>query len=80
VTDPVLDHPLPRNDSGGRTVRGYLVELLARLWERGESFSGKHPFGNSGWEDELVAPLVASGAARDEDHASDLVAEAIRRL
>ena len=52
------------------TIKGYLKELLTALWCEGESFSGKRPFGNSGWEFDLYKPLVACGAvegAVDED-------------
>lgn len=58
----VLDLPLsPDNDSGETTVRGYLTELLATLWREQEGFSGKRPFGNSGWEYDLYAPLLKAG-------------------
>jgi len=40
------------------TIRDYLHELLRTLWSQGESFSGKRPFGNSGWEYNLYAPLI----------------------
>jgi len=67
----VLDLPLsPDNDSGAATVRGYLVKLLETLWREGEGFSGKRPFGNSGWEWDLHIPLVSAkfiGGAFDED-------------
>lgn len=43
------------------TVRDYLHKLLAKLWRDGESFSGKRPFGVTGWEYELYMPLEASG-------------------
>lgn len=44
------------------TIRDYLKTLLMTVWEEGESFSGKRPFGNSGWEYDLYAPLVKAGA------------------
>lgn len=43
------------------TVRQYLHALLSALWREGECFSGKRPFGNSGWEHELYAPLAKAG-------------------
>lgn len=43
------------------TVKGYLKALLSKLWEEGEGFSGKRPFGNSGWERDLAVPLIQSG-------------------
>lgn len=58
----ILDLPMQSNDSGAETIRGYLLELLLMVWEQGEDFSGKRPFGNSGWEKELYEALVKSGA------------------
>ncbi len=50
------------SDAGDNlTVRDYLRTLLETLWNQGEGFSGKRPFGNSGWEYELYAPLVKGG-------------------
>ncbi len=43
------------------TVRQYLHALLSTVWSEGECFSGKRPFGNSGWEHELYAPLAKAG-------------------
>ena len=52
------------------TVRDYLRVLLETLYREGESFSGKRPFGNSGWQGDLYAPLISSGVLKgklDED-------------
>lgn len=52
------------------TIRDYLVALLRVLWHEGDEFSGKRPFGNSGWQYDLYDSLVAAGlvaAERDED-------------
>ena len=43
------------------TVREYFVELLATLWREADGFSGKRPFGNSGWNFEIEGALVESG-------------------
>ncbi len=43
------------------TVRDYLRTLLETLWNEGEGFSGKRPFGNSGWEYDIYKPLIAGG-------------------
>jgi len=43
------------------TIREYLKELLRTLWQEGEGFSGKRPFGNSGWRYELYHPLIEKG-------------------
>lgn len=43
------------------TIREYLHKLLETLWIEGEGFSSKRPFGNSGWENDLIIPLVKAG-------------------
>ena len=67
----VLNVPMQPNDSGATTVRGYLKTLLFTLWNEGEGFSGKRPFGNSGWEIELAHALVKekiiNGSLIEED-------------
>ena len=40
------------------TIKEYLKRLLLTLWEEGEGFSGKRPFGNSGWDYDLYAVLI----------------------
>jgi hypothetical protein len=50
------------SDAGdGLTIRDYLHKLLLTLWEEGEGFSGKRPFGNSGWDFDLYIPLIKNG-------------------
>jgi hypothetical protein len=46
---------------GSITIRQYLHRLLADLWEQQESFNSKRPFGNSGWERDLLRPLCRDG-------------------
>ena len=89
VLDTALD---PDNDAGAGTVRDYLTKLLLTLWDEGEGFSGKRPLGNSGWEGDLIGPLIRDGlidGALDEygyieeadwDKGPALVAAAIREL
>ena len=48
------------------TIREYLYELLKRLWEEGEGFSSKRPFGNSGWQTDLFVPLIIAGVVKGE--------------
>lgn len=55
---------LPQNDSGASTVRGYLTALLTALWREQEGFSGKRPFGNSGWDYDVYGPMVKAGFVR----------------
>ena len=69
------------NDSGATPVRGYLIEFARQVWIHGEGFSGKRPFGNSGWEWEVYAALGAAGLVPvsrnrwDEDEADQDEAE-----
>lgn len=59
----LLDRKFYSHDLGEPlTVREYLSRLLTTLLEEGECFSGKRPFGNSGWEDFLLIPAIESGA------------------
>jgi hypothetical protein len=88
----ILDTPMRENDAGADTIRDYLVKLLAALWDSGEGFSGKRPFGNSGWEYELYDSLGRAGHIRyvedDRGYCEDadtragnrLIAAAIRAL
>ena len=89
----ILDLPMEPNESGATNVRGYLVALLSTLWAEGEGFSGKRPFGDSGWKCDLYHPLVAAGLVRahpngcwgvvhDDDRraADQLIREAIGAL
>jgi hypothetical protein len=64
VTDQgptILGLPMrSNNDAEAATVRDYLIALLAGVWSQGEGFSGKRPFGNSGWEYDLYTALGAA--------------------
>lgn len=66
-----LDAPMPDpNDADAATVRDYLVALLLRVWDEAEGFSGKRPFGNSGWQQDVYEALAHAGlvtATFDED-------------
>jgi len=67
------------------TIREYLVALLTQLWADGEGFSGKRPFGDSGWEYELYTPLVKHGFIKgtmmdDEDCIKEFDRESAREL
>lgn len=92
MADPVLDLPLRGNIEGATTIREYLCNLLLTLWDEGEGFSGKRPFGNSGWDYDLLEPLLKAGLIEgkfdengyvdemDEKAGNDLIRAAIRRL
>lgn len=74
-----LDLKMAPNDAEADTVREYLKKLLSTVWGDGESFSGKRPFGNSGWEYDLYSTLEEAGVT-DEVTASDIIFEAIEAL
>jgi len=66
----VFNLKIENSDIGETTIGGYLIRLLADLWKEGEGFSGKRPFGNSGWEYDLYTPLIKEGLVKgrlDED-------------
>lgn len=57
----LLALPLPPNDSGATTVRGYLAKLLEQVWTEEEGFSGKRPFGNSSWQYDIYLAMARAG-------------------
>lgn len=62
----ILDINMQENDAGASTIREYLKTLLTTLWEEGEGFDGKRPFGNSGWEYDLYKALIKAGVCGGE--------------
>lgn len=54
----ILKVPMKENDANAETIGHYLKTLLIAVLEEQEGFSGKRPFGNSGWFRDLVEPLV----------------------
>lgn len=75
-----------------KTIGDYLCALLCGVWEDGESFSGKRPFGNSGWEYDLYIPLIKNAVvdgkldsdgyikSLDEEAAHDVILKAIKQV
>lgn len=59
--ESALNRALDTKMDDGFTIKEYLYNLLATLWGEKESFSGKRPFGSSGWEYDLYTPLVRDG-------------------
>ena len=88
----ILELPMGPNDADAKTIRDYLKSLLSELWRKEEGFSGKRPFGNSGWQYEVYTALVNGGAvdgkldsegyieAVDDAKADVLIQEAIALL
>lgn len=54
------------NDAEADSIGVFLTRLLLVLWNEGESFSGKRPFGNSGWEHQVYEALVGAGLVPGE--------------
>lgn len=51
-------------DLGEVPLRYYLGKLLYNLWIDGEGFSGKRPFGNSGWDIDVAMALCEAGVVK----------------
>ena len=64
TNEQILDIPMGDNDAGAATIRDYLIKLLRTLWSEEEGFSGKRPFGNSGWQQEVMVAMVRAGAIK----------------
>jgi hypothetical protein len=54
-----IEHP---DLAEGTTLMDMLKELCLKVWFEGEGFSGKRPFGNSGWRIPVYQALVKHGA------------------
>ena len=85
--EEILALPIGKNDArGAKTIGAYLKALLGAFWKEKDEFSGKKPFGSSGWEFSLYEALAAAGAIKahiDEKQivkADGLIAKAIRNL
>lgn len=48
------------------TIKDYFHILLRTLWEEEEGFSGKRPFGNSGWKWDVYVVLIRAGVIDGE--------------
>ena len=62
--------PMQENDAEAKTIGEYLEKLLLTLWDEEDSFSGKRPFGNSGWKWEVYTALISAKVVNgklDED-------------
>ncbi len=58
-----------QDDDAGRdvrTIRDYFLRLVEQLWMEGEGFSGKRPFGNSGWECVVLDALSDNNFPNDD--------------
>lgn len=69
----ILKTQMPENDANAETVGDYLKKLLLKLWSEREGFSGKRPFGNSGWHYELYIAIANAGLIDAEFEDGDLI-------
>ena len=70
-----LDNVRFDSDAGDNlTCRQYLCALLAQLWSEGSGFSGKRPFGNSGWECDIENALSEAGSVSTADFVHRMIA------
>lgn len=66
----ILALPMGENDADAATIGQYIMILGEMLFEERDDFSGKRPFGNSGWIYGVYEALVAGNALEgrlDED-------------
>lgn len=74
------------------TIKEFLKKLLLTLWEEGENFSGKRPFGNSGWKYDIYKCLIKNNVVNgkldeddyvdecDSDNADEIIKQIIQNL
>ena len=68
--EEMLKLPMGVNDADAKTIGDYFQRLLEELWLTEEMFSGKRPFGNSGWKYDIAPALIEAKAVKgtlDED-------------
>lgn len=58
----ILSLPMEENDAHAATIGQYLAILLKNVWDAEEDFSGKRPFGNSGWQADIREALIQAEA------------------
>lgn len=84
TNDEILNYPCKFNDVDAKNIKGYLKELLLTLWIKEEGFSGKRPFGNSGWQYDIYIPLIkmkaVSGKLDEYDCLEEIDQEAADKL
>lgn len=61
----ILELKFESTDLGSEiTIKDFFKKLLTTLFEEGECFSGKRPFGNSGWDWDLEICLAKNGVIK----------------
>ena len=51
-------------DAGVDTLGEYFTKLLLAVWDENEGFSGKRPFGNSGWTIDVYYTIAKNGLVK----------------
>jgi hypothetical protein len=64
--DEILDYPYEFEDAEASCLREYFCNLLLTLWHEGEGFSGKRPFGDSGWKKDVLYCIASQGLFGEE--------------
>ena len=67
--------PMIENYADANTIGEYFSELLLSLWDQGEGFSGKRPFGNSDWKYEVYASLIKASVVKGKIDEYDCILE-----
>ena len=60
----ILDCPISENlvaYDDAKTIGDFFKICMINLWEKGESFNGKRPLGDSGWDYDLILSLGYAG-------------------
>jgi hypothetical protein len=66
----ILALPMKTNDAGAETIGQFIMMVGAKVFLHQDGFSGKRPFGNSGWVYDVYEVLITSGVLEgtlDED-------------
>jgi len=58
----ILSLPMQDNDAKAATIGQYFTAIVHTLYIESEGFSGKRPFGNSGWESDVEKALITANA------------------
>jgi len=58
TNDEILNIKVIDGDGSQTTIKEFLFLLMSTLWRKEEGFSGKRPFGNSGWKHAIYEALV----------------------
>ena len=78
TVDNILDEKVVLENSEELTIRQYFSRLMLELWTNEEGFSGKRPFGDSGWINGDVCWHLEEKYGIEADDVRELVTLALR--